>query len=98
MTMSEPRIIRMLDAGTGHLPEQICQELNSYDGVTATEREYGWLLWVPEDPTEHAEEYGDGAVPAEVVALQEFARNLDCDYVLLDADAATIEGLPHWDW
>jgi hypothetical protein len=96
MDMSEPRIIKMLDATTGHLPEQICQDLNGYDGVIATDREYGWLLWVPEDPAEHAEGYGD--IPAEVVTLQVFARGLGCDYVLLDADAARVEGLPHWDW
>jgi hypothetical protein len=94
--MSKPRIIKMLDATTGHLPEKVCQDLNGYDGVIATDREYGWLLWVPEDPAGHAEEYGE--IPAEVVALQVFARELGCDYVLLDRDADRVDGLPHWEW
>ncbi len=94
--MGKPRIIKMLDATTGHLPQEICQDLNGYDGVIATDRTYGWLLWVPEDPAEHAGETGD--VPAEVVALQVFARGLGCDYVLLDRDADRVDGLPHWDW
>jgi hypothetical protein len=99
-----PRIIRVLDASTAHLPEHVCEDLNSWEGVTAyalstSDDHYGWLLHVPEELADPAEqELDEDGVPAEVLTLQRFARGLDCDYVLLDRDAAQVEGLPTWEW
>lgn len=92
-----PSFVRsFLDASTAHLPQHICQNLNSFEGVIAYEHgEYGWLLWVPDDVDEHNV---DGQVPDEVTALQKFARDLGCDYVLLDQDASKIDDLPTWEW
>lgn len=88
---------KFLDASTAHLPQNICELLDSYDGVIAYEHgEYGWLLWVPDDVDEHATDYLD--IPDEVLVVQRFARNLDCDYVLLDRDADRVDGLPTWEW
>jgi hypothetical protein len=99
--VSGPRIIRVLDASTSHLPEQVCEDLNGWDGVIAyavsnSDDQYGWLLHVPQDPVAKADD-SDG-FPSEVLTLQRFARGLDCDYVLLDRDAEQVEGLPTWDW
>jgi hypothetical protein len=88
----KPTIFRMLDASTGHLPADVRENLNGYEGVIATERKYGWLLWVPEDTQERVEEYPD--TPASVAALWRVANDNDCQYVLLDADADEVDGLP----
>jgi hypothetical protein len=89
-------IIHMLDLSTAHLPEQILNNLNGYDGVIATEREYGALLHVPSDPAETEQDYG--TIPTEVLAVQLYARRHGCDYVLFDADAEIDDNLPSWDW
>ncbi|GAA2522727.1 hypothetical protein [Pilimelia columellifera] len=89
-----PRIIRMLDASTEHLPTALRHPttgLTAVTGVIADAREHGFLLWVPCDPDAHAADYGD--VPPELLALQRYARALGCDYVLLDSDAAPVPGL-----
>jgi hypothetical protein len=101
-----PIIRAVLDLSTAHLPQRQCQQLSGYDGVVAYPLaadydSYGWLLWVPDevaaaDPDEQAVEAG--AVPAEVLAIQRFARGLGCDFILLDRDAAAIDGLPTWAW
>lgn len=107
--MPRPDNIRLLlDLSTSHLPENIAardddpERLNSYDGVTAYPMRHGWLLWVPDDPTDHASNYGDPAdgdgVPAEVLAIQVHARSLGCDWVTLDSDAEVDPALPTWRW
>jgi hypothetical protein len=53
----------MLDLSTKHLPEEVCEDLNGFDGVIADERSYGWLLWVPEDIDQHLKEYTPESEP-----------------------------------
>lgn len=114
LSVDEPasRIIKVLDLSTAHLPESLMNgpigPLNSIEGVIAyAHGEYGFLLWVPDDPQEHADDYpnpadddvcSDEGVPAEVLAVQLYARGLGCDYVLFDRDADTNADLPTWDW
>jgi hypothetical protein len=57
----------------------------------------GWLMWVPNEPDAYAAEHTEGP-PAEVLAVQRYARTLDCDYVLFDRDADQVADLPAWDW
>ncbi len=84
-----------LDITTGHLPKRICERLGSYEAVVAYETTWGWFMWVPQDPDDPDNTAG---VPAEVLAVQRYARRYGCDYVLFDSDAETVEGLPVWDW
>lgn len=91
---------RFLDLGTSHLPQGLCEYLNSYDGVIAwrhgTETDqYGWWLWVPEDPQEHASDY---EIPSEVLTVQLYARSHGCDWVMFDRDSDAIDELPRWEW
>lgn len=58
-----PTIFKMLDLSTKHLPEDVHDELNAHDGVIADERDYGWLLWVPEDIDKHIEEFTPESEP-----------------------------------
>lgn len=108
------RIISVLDLATSHLPEMLMVgpmtrppkagerigPLDSIEGVIAYPHgEYGYLLWVPNDPQDHALVYGDDAtIPPEVLAVQVYARSLDCDYVLFDRDADVNDALPTWEW
>ena len=88
---------RFLDLSTQHLPEHLGSHgLSGQDGVIAYELPYGWLMWVPPDPSAHASDYPD--LPPEVLAIQRYARALGCDYVLFDADADQVGDLPTWDW
>lgn len=93
-----PGTFRMLDASTLHLPEKVRESLNQYPGVIANDREYGWLLWVPENIDEHVAEYTDSdpgfGIPAAVIALWRCAQEHDCQYVMLDTDALAVGGLP----
>lgn len=98
--MTHEAVRKFLDLSTSHLPQQVFKDLNSYTGVHAHVFRYGWLLHVPENVDDHAMDYSDETdpIPPEVLAIQRFARNLDCDYVLLDRDASAIEDLPTWEW
>jgi len=103
MNPTQPAVRKVLELSTAHLPEQMYAELNGYDGVVADPLPYGTLLWVPDDPDEHAAGYGDepevfDGVPPEVLAVQRYARAQGCDHVRFDCDAATIPDLPTWDW
>jgi len=100
--VSTPVIRQVLDLSTAHLPPHIRDGLPRYAGVVAyslstSDDQYGWLLWVPYSPDGHAAATG-GEVPAQVLAIQRYARKRGCDYVLLDRDAEKVAELPTWDW
>lgn len=100
-----PRIYKMLDLSTKHLPEEVCEDLSSYEGVVADERTYGWLLWVPDDIDERIREYQvdegdpvDDIFPPAVVDIWRFAAKHECQYVLLDQDGPEYNDLPSHEW
>lgn len=98
--MTHDAVCKFLDLSANHLPNHVFEDLNSYTGVVAHKLEYGWFLYVPENVDEHAMNCSDESepIPPEVLAIQRFARSLDCDYVMLDRDALTIAELPTWEW
>lgn len=89
---------KFLDLSTVHLTEE--QRLfgdrdgdrASWGSAVVDVREYGFLLWVPDDPKDSAESTEEG-VPDNVLAIQLYARKHGCDYVLFDADADVDEAL-----
>lgn len=87
-------ILKVLDLSTNNLPEDICQDLNSFDGVNAHSTGYGWMLSVPSDPDERIADHPD--IPVEIVAVWRYARTLDCHYVRLDSDSDVDDALPSW--
>lgn len=97
-TRPNPTIFRMLDMSTAHLPREMREDLSQYEGVIADERNYGWLLWVPEDIDKHVGECdpedADELIPPEIVRIWRKAAEHDCQYVLIDQDASTVEDLP----
>jgi hypothetical protein len=88
---------RFLDLSTAHLPHGVCEHLSSYDGVLADRHRYGWWLFVPCEPERQASDSGDD-IPDDVLRIQRYARERDCDWIRLDEDASTISDLPTWDW
>jgi hypothetical protein len=99
--MNTPTIFRMLDLSTAHLPAEIRDELNQYEGLVADERRYGWLLLVPEDIDKHIAECEpedlNELIPLEVIRIWRKAAEHGCQYVLLDQDASIVDGLPTYD-
>jgi hypothetical protein len=97
------QVRRLLDLSIAHLPQEMGDPngacpLHTVDGVTAYQMRHGWLMWVPDDPDERSREYEADPVPEAVLAVQRAARALDCDWVMFDQDADTIDGLPVWEW
>jgi hypothetical protein len=90
-----PRIPTMLALSTDHLPEQVRARLDGCDGVTAHDTRSGWLLHVPADLTQHRADHA-GTVPDVVWRLWEYAQQFGAEYVLLDAGAGHVAGLPTW--
>lgn len=93
--MSDLAIRTILDLSTAHLSEETCTNLNSYEGVIASETTHGWLMYVPEDPDGLANE---GQWPPELLPIVKLARANGCTYILFDADATTTDRLPTFDW
>lgn len=104
MTTENPNIFKLLDLSTGHLPEEVFENLKSFDGVTAYKIDYGYLLHVPEDVDKHFSEYVDDDEPEEyrtppaLLVVLRHARKLGCDYILLDQDGRDDPDLPAYDW
>lgn len=80
-----------LDLSTAHLPAHMREELAAEGGVVAARHEFGWWLWIPDDPRDSAPFEG---TPAEVLEIQVFARGRGCDWVRFDVDGATDPDLP----
>jgi hypothetical protein len=98
-TAAGATIRRLLNLSTAHLPEHLGTQggLDTIPGVVAHATDHGYLLWIPDDPDEFVATTAD-PVPDVVLAIQRYARELDCDYVLFDADAEQVDDLPRWDW
>ncbi|GBQ81712.1 DUF5983 family protein [Asaia bogorensis] len=90
---------KFLDLSTGHLSRhdrdrltEILADKPPYGSSTSMTGDRGWLIYVSAEPNP---EHWSG-IPGLVRVIAR-ARELDCDYVLLDADAPTDETLPFFD-
>ena len=100
-----PNVGKFLDLSTGHLPQRWGVRadeggdgLSNAPGVSANILPYGWLMWVPDDPDQYAEDEEGGVPPQEILVIQRYARKHGCDYVLFDRDADQVDDLPSWVW
>ena len=87
-------IHRVLVCSTAHVTEDEAQIL---DTSGYQQREYGWLLWVKEEP--------DSPSVPEIIDLSpglqgaiDAARSLGCAYLMFDRDGETLDGLPTYNW
>lgn len=96
--MRGPRIRRVLELSTTHLPaEMMGDDRRAWGGTAGVyPYEYGFLLWVPDSPEESAKAAVD-EVPEPVLRIQAYARANDADFVLFDSDAEPDENLPVFD-
>ncbi len=96
-TTGGPRIMSILELSTQHLPQHVCQNLNRYDGISALDTGYGWMLLVPSDLADHRVDYA-GSLPHQVWPLWEYARRYGADFIQLDRDTDTVGALPTGQW
>ena len=86
-------IRRFLDLSTGHLQQadrlflEFSANPGSLGGLAAMAGTYGWFVYA------HDDRCCDG-ISDVLWTIFERARALGCEYVLFDADAPTLEGLP----
>lgn len=89
---------KVLDLSTAHLPERLAawDNLCSVPGVLVVmHSEYAYLIHVPDTDDQWSDR---DLCPAEVAMVIMYARDRDCDYILLDGDGSTCEDLPTWEW
>lgn len=86
-----PYTFSCLDLSTAHLPRHLREELAAEDGVVADRHQFGWWLWIPDDPRRSVT---SDALPEELLAIQVFARDHGCDWVRFDVDGVTDPDLP----
>lgn len=84
----------VLDLSTAHLrPETREMWTESFDAehfpITVLVGVHGWLMHVPTD-----NEAWDYRLGTELFQIFDYARDARADYVMFDADASTIKGLP----
>ena len=57
---------------------------------------YGWFMTAPTTLRDHPD-YCDHGIPADMHPIIEYARSVECWYILFDADGPILEGLPVYD-
>lgn len=88
-----PQVRKFLDLSTAH----VCPETRDWlehetdQGlVYQLTGGYGWMLYCAD--TEH------DPVPTDLDGIFALAKNMSCEYVMLDRDAPIHPDLPTWDW
>lgn len=91
--MGHEHVRKFLDLSTGHLTPATRNRLDSTEllgwPVAGGRTAYGYFIY--------AHEEDDEEIPDDVWECCQKARELDCEYLLFDADAAEVEGLPTYD-
>ncbi len=90
---------RFLDASSGHLsPETwawldaqttddiVRDPFNHSAEILGGRTRHGWFVYASETPI--------APIPADLAQLMHYARQLGCEYILLDCDALPMEDLP----
>jgi len=91
-TPRDDRFERMLVLSTAHITQATCNEWLAQATIPAWPKgEYGWFVYA-------TEEIGDA--PTDMEAVIHYAREANCDWIMLDRDAATIDDprIPTFDW
>lgn len=90
-----------LDVSTHHVSEKTTDWLQQH--AYSSPQEHGgdpnWISTTPYGWFLHADEEPDAEVwPEDILRLMQFARKMDCSYILLDRDGETYSELPTYDW
>jgi hypothetical protein len=98
-------IRKFLDVSTAHL-SIAARELLENDGGAylsvdphgGREGSYGWWVWAGTETAILDCGLEHGEVPADMLAIIEYAQKRGCDWICFDCDAGEIEDLPTFDW
>lgn len=96
-------IRKVLVISTSHVPQHVAKWLDEqgmleaehrfgtrYGDIPVASHKHGWVIRIEQDPWR--------GTPAELLAVLDKARELDCGWVDLDGDGDKIDGLPTWEW
>ena len=93
----------VLALATNHVSEDTADQLS--DGISGVisypHDEYGWLIYVAYEKEGWSELYAKaygGGVPTDLFGVMDYARRHGCVWLLLDRDAAPIDGLLTYVW
>lgn len=83
-----------LDLSTEHMKPETADMLEKTEWkdwpVSGSRTAHGFFIY--------AHDSDDGSIPADLWTVMCFARECGADYILFDCDAATVVGLPTFDW
>jgi hypothetical protein len=93
----------MLVLSTSHLHQATADKMQygSLPLIQYDHDEYGWQVNVPSDEPawlKIATDCVNGDIPDDLFLILEFARERGFEWVLFDADAETVSGLPTFSW
>ncbi|GIH16345.1 DUF5983 family protein [Rugosimonospora africana] len=83
----------LLELSPRHLPPQLVETLTDLPGMDARCTAFGTLIGVPAAPVSRLAT----GLPEQLLAVLSYARDLDCDYLLVDSGFDIDENLPVWD-
>lgn len=89
-------IKKILEINGSHISKETSNILSSepeFINLIIQELDYGWLLSECEDT-----DLDTGLIHNDLQAIMLKARELGCDYVILDCDAECLDGLAVYDW
>jgi len=89
-------IKKILEINGGHISKETSNILSSepeFVNLIIQELDYGWMLSECEDTNLDADN-----IPDDLKDIMLKARQLECDYVILDADAECFDGLAVYNW
>ncbi|CAO3459665.1 hypothetical protein [Azospirillum argentinense] len=99
---------RYLDACTSHITHDDAQLLERFVHrgdeaplIVCSNRDYGWFVHVATEVADLQEEVKRAlaaGLSEHFTGLLRHAHSLDCNWVLLDRDAAVLDALPTFDW
>lgn len=95
--MSAPEIHKMLTLSTGHLPAEFLDAITCPDVTGWHPWEYGFLVWVPDDPAEMQHSEFEGDHHEAIVSMRARARELGCDWIALDCDGPILDNLTEYE-
>lgn len=97
--IKEAEIRKLLVISTAHVPADLRVLADEHEDTSEWNAvvhvlDVGFLLWVPDDPKDSSEN-GQAEEPhPAILAIQLYARELGCDYVMIDRDAEQVATLP----
>lgn len=88
---------KFYDCSTAHIPRDTATaiEAGTFEKPATMANEYGWLFSVPEIYGELADM---GVTCPYFLRIMALAIDAQCDYLLMDCDAAPVEYLESFDW